>query len=812
MAKKKLVVVGNGMAGVRAVEEVLLRGGADLFDIVIFGAEPYGNYNRIMLSSVLSGEQDASEIFMNPLDWYRERNIALHAGDPVARIDRAAKIVVSEAGLREGYDKLLIATGSRPFIPPIDGVRGVDGGLKSGVFGFRSMDDCNAIMARAGESSRAAVIGGGLLGLEAAHGLLKHMSEVHVVHSGRHLMNQQLDAAAGAMLAAGMAELGARVHLDKRTVGVVGESEVAGVAFKDGERLDCELVVLAAGVRPNIEIGLCAGLTVERAIVVDDHMRTEDDPDVYALGECAQHRGKVYGMVAPLWEQGKVFADHVTQTNPDARYHGSKLATKLKVMGIELASMGSPEPQEGDELIQFSEPRRAVYKKLVIRNGRLVGGVLLGDIAKAAYLMQAFAKDAPLPEDRLRMLFDFGAPSGTAAIEEMSAETQVCNCSGVTKAAIASCVAAGHRTLKAAMDATRAGKGCGACKPLVAETVLYFCGGEAEEDPSIHYYVPCIPMTKPRLAAELRERGLKSVSAVFDALAGGVEDAASKPALASLLATIWNRDYEDERGARFINDRVHANIQKDGSFSVVPEMPGGVCTPAELMRIAEVALKYHIPLVKLTGGQRIDLVGAQKNVLPAIWRDLDMPAGAAWAKAYRTCKSCIGSDYCRFGLDDSMGLAQKVERRFRGVESPAKLKLATAGCPRNCSEAMIKDVGFVAIGDGNWEIYVGGAGGSHVRKGDLLCTVDGEEKALALAGRFLQYYRENANWRERTYDFIERVGIDHVRAVVAADSEGQGAALDAAMQAAVDAACDPWKEASAPRTANQFAAAIGAED
>ncbi len=811
MAKKRLVVVGNGMAGVRAVEEVLIRGGAKHFDFAVFGDEPYGNYNRIMLSNVLSGEQDASEIFINPLDWYHENDIVLHAGAPVVKIDRAAKIVISETGVREAYDKLLIATGSRPLVPPIEGIYARDGRLKRGVFGFRNIDDCNAIIARAKESSRAIVIGGGLLGLEAARGLLTHLDDVHVVHSGKHLMTMQLDATGGVMLEASMKKLGARVHLEKSTVRILGEDCVTGVAFKDGSTLDCDLLVLATGVRPNAEIGLRAGLSVERAIVVDDQMRSVDDADVYSVGECAQHRGRVYGIVAPLWEQGKVFADHLTQSNLDVAYHGSKIATKLKVTGIELASMGSPEPQDGDELIQFAEPKKGVYKKLILRDSRLVGGILLGDISKAAYLMQAFERDAPLPDERLTMLFDFGAPSHKITLDEMPADAQVCNCNGVTKAAIVACVAAGNRTTKATMDATRAGKGCGSCKTLVAEIVLHYCGGAVEEDPSVHYYVPGVPLTKPQLIAAVREQELKSVSSIFDALAGGVEDAASKPALASLLSTVWNGDYEDERGARFINDRVHGNIQKDGTFSVVPEIPGGVCTPEELKRIADVALKFGVPLVKLTGGQRIDLVGVPKELLPAVWGELGMPAGFAWAKSYRTCKSCIGSDYCRFGLGDSMGLARQIERRFRGVESPAKLKLGTAGCPRNCSEALIKDVGFVAIGDDKWEIYIGGAGGSRVRKGDILCTVDSEEKAIAIAGRFLQYYRENAKWRERTYDFVERVGVEHIYAVVVEDSEGQGAALDAAMQAAVEAACDPWKEAAAPKTVNQVVSTVQAE-
>jgi nitrite reductase (NADH) large subunit len=813
MAKQKLVVVGNGMAGARAVEEVLSRGGAELFDIIMFGDEPYGNYNRILLSNILCGIQDASEIFINPLDWYAENDIVLHAGSPVVEIDRASKKVRAENGIIESYDVLLIATGSRSFIPPMQGLNGPDGKMKPGVFGFRTIDDCDGIIATAKTSARAAVIGGGLLGLEAARGLLNHACEVHLIHLGGHLMPAQLDKNAGAMLRTTMEKMGIKIHLQRNTAEILGDGKVTGLRFKDGETLDCDMVVVAAGIRPNVEIGRGAGMTVERAIVVDDHMRSVDDPNIYVVGECAQHRGQVYGLVAPLWDQAKVFADHLTGVNRDAAYHGSKLATKLKVMGVELASMGLTEPEhDHDEVIQFSEARHGTYKKLIVRDGRLVGGILMGDISKAAYLMQAFDRETPLPDERLSLLFDLGTPSQKVTLDEMPATAQVCNCNGVTKAAIGACVAAGKRTPKAVMQATRAGMGCGSCKGLVGEVVSWFCGGDVEEDPSVHYYVPCIPLAKPELVQAVRAQNLKSVSAVFKALAvDGREDAASKPALASLLITVWNDEYEDERDARFINDRVHGNIQKDGTFSVVPEMAGGVTTPADLMRIAQVAVKYNVPLVKLTGGQRIDLVGVPKQDLPAMWADLDMPAGWAWGKSYRTCKSCIGTEYCRFGLGDSMGLAIKIEQKFRGIDSPGKLKLATAGCPRNCSEAMVKDVGAVAIGDDKWEIYVGGAAGSHIRKGDVLCTVTGEDEVIKISGRFMQWYRENAKYKERTHTFIERVGLERARAVVVDDSEGIAEALDAAMEAATAATKDPWLERTKPKTANQFAAPIPVE-
>jgi nitrite reductase (NADH) large subunit len=809
MTKEKLVVIGNGMAGARAVEEVLARGGSEQFDIVMFGDERYGNYNRILLSNVLNGSQGPDDILINPLDWYAENGVTLHSGEFVDGIDRAAKVVISKNGVREHYDKLLIATGSRAFIPPMAGAYASEGKLKTGMFGYRTLGDCGAILDYAKQSKTIVTIGGGLLGLEAARAMMVLGAQSHIIHLAGHLLEVQLDIAGGGILRKAIEAMGIHVHVRKLTTEVLGADKVEGLVFKDGERLDCDMVIVATGIKPNAELGVRAGLTVERAIVVDDQMRSVDDPDVYVVGECAQHRGRVYGLVAPLWDQGKVFADHITGKNTSAAYHGSKLATKLKVMGIELASMGINEPSEDrDEVIQFSEPKKGTYKKLIVREGRLVGGILMGDISKAAYLMQAFDRDSPLPEERLSLLFDLGTPSQKITFDEMPVDAQVCNCNGVTKGAIGACVAAGKRSPQAVMDATRAGKGCGSCKGQVNELVAWLCGGDVQEDPSVHYYVPSIPLSKPELVKAIRQQGLKSVSSVFNALADGKEDAQSKPALASLLITIWNKDYEDERDARFINDRVHGNIQKDGTFSVVPEMPGGVCTPAELKRIADAAVKYNVPLVKVTGGQRIDLVGIKKDDLPGIWSDIGMPAGYAWGKSYRTCKACIGTDYCRFGLGDRMGLAFRIEKRFRGIDSPGKLKLATAGCPRNCSEALIKDVGAVAIGDGKWEIYVGGAGGSHVRKGDVLCVVNGEEDVLLLAGRFMQYYRENAKYKERTYTFVERLGIERIRAVVVDDSEGIAADLDQAMQQSVEATYDPWKEAAAPKTANQFASAI----
>jgi nitrite reductase (NADH) large subunit len=798
--KRRLVVIGNGMAGARTVEEILARGGD--FDITMFGDEPYGNYNRIMLSNVLAGVEDESGIFLNDLSWYADHGITLHAGTRVERIDRRARTVHASDGTTTGYDKLIIATGSRAFVPPIPGLHRPGRGYHQGVFAFRTLDDTRAMIRYAREHERAVVIGGGLLGLEAARGLQNHLSHVTLVHATGHLMNTQLNAAAGQTLQRTVEQrLGIEVLVDAMTTEILGKHAVTGVRLADGRVVECDVVVVAAGIRPNAEVAAASGLTVHRGVVVDDRMLAA--PDVYAVGECAEHRGEVYGLVAPLWEQARVLADHLTGADRDAAYRGSKVSTKLKVAGVDVASMGLTEPAEGDESITFAEPARGVYQNVIVRDGRLAGATLVGDVRKAAHLIQAFENGLELPEERARLLFDLGGEPAETGPADLPADAQVCNCNGVAKSAICDAVAAGCRTVGAVMDRTRAGKGCGTCKPAVARIVEWAAGGEVEEDPAASYYVPGVPMPKPELMRAVREHGLRSVSAVF-AVLGGTEDAKSKMGLASLLKMMWGDEYVDERDARFINDRVHANIQRDGTFSVVPQMKGGVTTPAQLKRIAEVAERYDVPMVKLTGGQRIDLLGVPKERLPDIWADLGMPSGYAYAKSFRTVKTCVGSDFCRFGVGDSTALGIALEERYQGIEGPGKMKLAVTGCPRNCAEAYVKDLGVVAIDGGRWEIYVGGAAGAHVRKGDLLAVVDTADEVVTLAGRFLQYYRENGNWLERTYAFVPRVGIDRIRAVVVDDADGIAVSLDAAMDAAVAAYRDPWKERQAPATPGQF--------
>jgi nitrite reductase (NADH) large subunit len=813
--KQRLVVVGNGMGGARLVEEIVSRPGGEHYEITVLGAEPYGNYNRILLSGVLAGTYCPEHIFLHPLAWYKQHNVRLYAGQAATRLDWQRHCVQIADGSWEPYDRLVIATGSSPCLPSLLNLVREDGQLIEGAFTFRTLDDCQAILAHSSRARRAAIIGGGLLGLEAASGLVKRGLEVHLIHRAPHLLNLQLDAAGSTVLARLVSEQGVQLHLGRETVAVLGADRLCGLRFSDSSELACDLCIIATGTHPNTDLARAAGLAVRRGIIIGDDLACSV-PDVFALGECAEHRGQTYGLVAPVWEQARILAERLTDSASQKQYTGSAISTRLKVSGLDLTVMGDKEPASStDEVITYAEPTRGIYKKLIVREGRLQGAILLGDLPgsmPAARLVQLFLRGDPLPTNRAELLFPCHAGSKQElSVAELPDDTQICNCNGVSKGSILAAVRTGKRSLQTLCEATRAATGCGSCKSQVQELLVLACEGEVAEDPAVHYYVPAIPLTKPELVRVIKERKLRSVSAVFQALANGREDPTSKAGLASLLKTIWGKDYQDERDARFINDRVHANIQKDGTFSVVPRIYGGVTTPEQLRRIADVAERYRVPLVKITGGQRIDLVGVRKEQLPAIWKDLGMPSGHAYTKAFRTCKTCLGSDFCRYGLGDSTALGIKIEKRYQGIEMPHKVKLATAGCPRNCSEATTKDLGAVAIEGGRWEIYVGGAAGSRVRKGDLLCTVASHEEVLLYMGRFMQYYRENAKYQERSYDFVERVGIEQLRRVLVEDAEGICERLDREIQAAVDAYVDPWqREAEQPATPTQFSQALEA--
>ena len=791
---RRLVVIGNGMAGVACVEQILKH--TPQFDITIFGDETQPNYNRILLSSVLAGEKTLDEITLNPVEWYRENKIQLRAGQRVTGIDSTAKTVTDETGAVTPYDKLLIATGSAPFIPPMDGVK------KNGVFVFRTVDDTRALLELSGPGVKAVVIGGGLLGLEAARGLQVQGCDVTVVHLMPTLMERQLDTSGGAMLARKMELLGVRVLCGKKTAGLLGGSHVEAVQFADGETIPSSIVVIAAGIRPNVELGRMAGLAVNRGIVVNDFMETSD-PDIFAVGECVEHNGVVYGLVAPLWEQGKVLAATMTG-NRGATYHGSVVATKLKVMGCDVFSAGAYQEQPGvSEAVRYEDPALGIYRKLVLAEGRLKGVVLVGDTEDSYRYMDWLKSGVDLTDKRRHhLLFPEPSPDAGFDVAAMADGETVCGCNGVTKGSIIHAIhEQGVNTLAQLKEKTRASTGCGSCTGL-CQQLLKAVAPEFQEEVKTTL-CSCVPFSYEQLREIVHSQQLKSVQSVLNIYGNRKGCEVCKPAISYMLDVVWCGDHEEDRSARFINDRVHANIQKDGTFSVIPRIRGGVTSPAELRKIADVADKYAIPMVKITGSQRIDLLGVKKEDLPKVWADLGMPSGQGYSKGLRMVKTCVGTEFCRFGTQDSTAVGIELERRFENLFSPHKTKLGVTGCPRNCAEVTVKDIGLIGQ-DGSWQVVVGGAAGKSVRKADLLITVETDEEAMRAATLFFQYYRENANYLERTYDFVERFGIERVRkeTVYATDLARERLLDRFARSKALSR--DAWLERDEPATATQF--------
>lgn len=790
---EKLVVIGNGMAGIGCVEQILKH--ATPFDITIFGDETHANYNRILLSSVLAGEKVADEIILNDLDWYQRHGIKLHLGVRITAIDPVLKIVAGDDGSITPFDKLILATGSSPLIPPIEGVK------RDGVFVFRTLQDTHSLLQRARPGLKTAVIGGGLLGLEAARGLQVRGCDVTVIHLMDTLMERQLDATGGAFLKAQIEALGPKVLLGRSTAAILGNGKVQGIAFKDGSNLDAELVVIAAGIRPNAELAKQAGLQVNRGIVVNDHMETSH-PNIFAVGECVEHRGVCYGLVAPLLEQGKVLAATITG-NRGAGFESSVPAAKLKIMGVEVFSAGSwDEKTPGCEAVRFEDPALGLYKKLTLREGRLAGFILVGDTADSPRYLDWLRSGKDLSQLRRHLLFPPPAEDAGIGIAKMADSETVCGCMGVTKGSIIESIhQKGVCTLAQLKETTRASTGCGSCTALCQQLLKSVVPDFEEEAKTV--LCKCIPFAEHTLKEMIRGQQLSSVGEVLEIYGNGIGCEVCKPALSYLLDVVWCGDYKEDRSARFINDRVHANIQKDGTFSVVPRMRGGVTTADELRRIADAADKYNVRMVKVTGSQRIDLLGVKKSDLPSIWADLGMPSGQAYTKGVRMVKTCVGTEFCRFGVQDSTAAGIELERRLENLFTPHKVKMGVVGCPRNCAEATVKDIGLIGQ-EGSWQVVVGGAAGKHVRKADLLITVETTEEALQAAAIFFQYYREQANYLERTYDFVERVGIEKVRkeTVYAQDSEKQ--LLLERLRKSKALSRDAWLERDIPFTPTQF--------
>ncbi len=793
--KQDLVVIGNGMAGMRTVEE-LLKIDDGLFNITVCGSEPYGNYNRIMLSPLLAGEKELDEIMINTREWYDANGITLHAGDPVTGIDRMRRMVRTASGQELPYDRLLLATGSTPFIVP------VPGNDLDGVITFRDVEDVNGMLAAAQQHSQAVVIGGGLLGLEAANGLMKQGMDVTVVHLTDTLMERQLDAPAGGMLQQSLSERGMHFRMGTQTEAILGDEHVQGVRFADGEEIDADLVVMAAGIRPNAELAQSAGLYCEKGVVVNDTMQTYD-PRIYSVGECVQHRDTTYGLVAPLWDQAKVCATHLAEIGT-GRYQGSMTSTKLKVTGIDLFSAGEFTGDAETEDLVFQDPNRGIYKRLVLKNDRIAGVVLYGDTADGNWYFQLMKDGTDISDMRDRLLFGRAYAEGGAAggdsVALMADDEQVCDCNGVCKGDIVNAINEhGLKSAGAVAKQTKAGTSCGSCKDVVAQLVELTLGDDYEAAPEKETVCECTDLSHDELRAAIRDQHLVTTEQVRQALDWKNPDGCYKcrPALNYYCISTWPGEAEHEDASRFINERAHANIQKDGTYSVVPRFFGGVTSPKELRAIADVAEKYDIPTVKVTGGQRIDMLGVKKADLPGVWRDLHekggLISGHAYAKALRTVKTCVGKEWCRFGVQDSTNLGIELEQLTWGSFMPHKFKMAVSGCPRNCAEASIKDFGVVCLESG-YELQVGGNAGTKLRGTDVLTRVETPEEVKEYCLAFIQLYREEGHYFERSAPYIERVGLDHIKQRIVEDADNRKALMDRFLHSQQYAQVDPWEE------------------
>ncbi len=809
MKKSKLVMVGNGMAGVRTLEE-LLKIAPDLYDITVFGAEPHPNYNRILLSPVLAGEQTLEQIVLNDWSWYEDHHITLHAGYTVTQVDRTRRMVhaTNAAGetLSVPYDRLIMATGSNPFMLPIPGKD------LQGVLAYRDIADTQAMIDAAAHYKHAVVIGGGLLGLEAANGLMKRGMQVAVVHGSEWLMERQLDDVAGKMLQKSLQERGMQFLMKAQTQELLANDagRVRAVRFKDGSEVSADLVVMAVGIRPNVALAQNMRLHVNRGIVVNDTMQTTTDARIYAVGECAEHRGVAYGLVAPLFEQGKVAANHLAEFGI-GRYQGSLTSTKLKVTGIDLFSAGDFMGGEGTEEIVMSDPGAGLYKKLVLKDDKLVGACLYGNTVDGSWYFKLLRDGRPVSDLRDKLMFgesnigDSGH-AGQNKAASMPDEAEVCGCNGVTKGTICKAIKEkGLFTLDEVRKHTKASASCGSCTGLVEQILMATVGGDYSATPKTKPVCACTDHGHQAVRDAIRANKLLSKEEVFAFMEWKTPNGCPtcRPAINYYLISTWPKEALDDPQSRAINERSHANIQKDGTYSVVPRMWAGETTADELRRIADVVDKYKIPAVKVTGGQRIDLLGVKKEDLQGVWNDIGMPCGHAYGKSLRTVKTCVGSEWCRFGTQDSTQMGRDLERALWRMYAPHKVKLAVSGCPRNCAESGIKDVGVIGV-DSGWEIYVAGNGGIKTEVAHFFTKVKTAEEVLEVSGAFLQLYREEGWYLERTVHYIARVGLDYAKKKVLEDHENRKA-LWARLQAALEGEPDPWFEGEKARVdARQF--------
>ncbi|WP_009633352.1 nitrite reductase large subunit NirB [Synechocystis sp. PCC 7509] len=796
IAKKNLVVVGNGMVGHKFLEEIIANGAKDSWNIITFCEEPRVAYDRVNLSGYFSGKTAADLTLVTP-GLYQANNINIHIGDRIIEIDRQQKIVHSANGLAISYDKLVLATGSYPFVPPIKG-KDTDG-----TFVYRTIEDLEAMSAYAKNCQTGVVIGGGLLGLECANALKNMGLKTHVVEFAPRLMPMQIDDVGGNVLRNKIEELGVSVHINKSTTEIVSiDGKVTKMTFADGLELQTDMIVFSAGIRPRDEIARECGIKVgdRGGIVINEYCQTSD-ADIYAIGECALYQNRIYGLVAPGYTMASVAAKVISNI-PNSTFEGADMSTKLKLLGVDVASFGDAFAKTSDaKEIAITDTVTGVYKKLVVSSdgSRLLGGILVGDAANYGTLLQFVQNNIALPPHPEDLLLPPREGKATTAmgVENLPDTAQICSCNNVSKGQICSAIQENDFTdIGSVKKCTKAGTGCGGCVPLVTDLLKYEMKKAGIEVKN--YLCEHFAYSRQEIYHLVRTHKIITFDKLLEKHGQGKGCEICKPAIASILASTWN-DYilnQPHLGLQDTNDAFLANIQKDGTYSVIPRVPGGELTPDKLIVLGEVAKEYGL-YTKITGGQRIDLLGARVDQLPHIWRKLieaGFESGHAYGKALRTIKSCVGSTWCRFGVQDSTTLAIDLELRYRGLRSPHKLKSAVSGCTRECAEAQSKDFGIIATEKG-WNLYVCGNGGMKPQHALLLAEDIERETLIKYLDRFLMFYIRTANRLERTATWFNKLegGIDYLKQVVIHDSLGIAAELEEEMQHLVNTYECEWK-------------------
>jgi nitrite reductase (NADH) large subunit len=790
---KKIVVIGNGMVGYKFCEKLRKAAGPEEFEVTVFGEEPWPAYDRVHLSSFFEGS-DVERLQMAPRSWYQEQQIELRTNELVVSINSKEKQVLSHLGHLVHYDYLVLATGASAFVPAIQGVE------KKGVFVYRTIEDLEAIKLFGGKVHSAAVLGGGLLGLEAAKAVYDLGLETHVVEFSSRLMPRQLDDLGAGMLKEKIERLGIKIHLSKSTEAIIGNGKLNGLRFKDGSSLATDMLVISAGIKPRDELALTCGLETspKGGFVVDEYLHTTD-PDIFAIGEAANIQGMVYGLVAPGYEMATQVVNQLTG-QPTHPFRGFDMSTKLKLIGIEVGSFGSPfGEEEAGRKIVYEDKIKGIYKRINISadGKRLLGGILVGDAASYGMLLQMVQnkmKLPPNPEDLILGGRSENAKAGSG-VEALPIQAQICACENITKGDICEAIDAGSGDLNSLKSCTKAGTGCGGCLPIVKDLLqhkLESMGQKINKGLCEHF-----TYSRQELLDIVKVKGIRSFNTLLDEVGQGDGCEICKPAVASILASTWNELVVKQDTIQDTNDRFLANIQKGGTYSVVPRIPGGEITPEKLIVIGEVAKAYGL-YTKITGGQRIDLFGARVDQLPDIWEKLieaGFESGHAYGKSLRTVKSCVGSTWCRYGVQDAVSFAIQVEERYRGLRAPHKIKGAVSGCIRECAEAQSKDFGIIATEKG-WNLYVCGNGGSKPQHAQLLATDLDSKTCISYIDRFLMFYIKTAEPLHRTATWLNKLegGLEYLKDVVVNDCLGIGLQMEKEMEFMVETYSCEWKE------------------